>query len=960
MDNAVNSQRRELLVLLAWCLLVLLAWGLWLWRLDASDLTFDEAATYFIAHRPLLDILEYLRAAVREHPPVYYLLIQGWMAMAGTSEFSLRFFSAGAGLVALVLTGWLSRLVMGRPVGAAGLLPAAAGLLPAALLAVIPGMVYYARDARMYSLGVAWTALSAGLFLRDWLPAREWPRRAAFVSLAAVHFLAVFTHYYLLLPILVQPLVLLVTRRWRPFLAWCAVHCIPAVVGLAWLWLSPGLQMTTAGFWQRLVAVVPARFQLFHLLGKILFSPVVQVRFRLLYWLLALAGGGVLLALWHRRPVGIWLALSLVVPPALAFQVPQPPAARYLIFLSPFLALALGFLGTVLLRLRPRWLAWSAGPGLAVGMACLLAAGGLDQAITFDRSHYGRTLEMVRAYARPGDGILFYGPWQWIQFQYYDPGGLPPITALPPYAPPRLKPDEAQPVLERLLARYERLWVIPAAVEDVDPDHFVYDWLNEHAHAGWRTADFRLYLPLLPPDAPSQPVQVVFGDVLRLESVAWGPRSVPAGEPLRLALRWTPLRRPDHNLRLTLRLADASGHVWAQVQTGIGSGDQGTVGTEYEGLLVPQGAPPGEYTVRVMVADDETDEPFLVDGAKWKSTLRFEVVEPAHAPVLVDLPHPESTAFCPPDGADCVTLAGYEPGGLRFQQGHAVPLAVHWLVPDAALPEVQVRLRVLHRPGLLGREATSIVTRTLVLPSAGAAGSSTPLPGDTQGPFRAALPVVTRNRLVYPPGSAAAHVSGRLVTLPTALTLPPDAPTGPAQVAVEVLGADGVLWTTAEGATAFSLFDITVESRPVLRRAPAGLTSIQADFGDEVGLRGYRVEGEPVPGGQLYLTYAWHARTRPTAIYAVFNHLTAAGGELVAQADGWPQEGRMLTIQWQAGEYVEDHHTLAIPSDAPPGPYTLYVGLYDAATNERQPAFLDGQRLPGDRVQISLPGESGR
>ena len=515
-------------------------------------------------------------------------------------------------------------------------------------------------------------------------------------------------------------------------------------------------------------------------------------------------------------------------------------------------------------------------------------------------------------------------------------------------------------MLERLLARHQRLWVLPAAVEDVDPDHFVYDWLNEHAHAVWRTEDFRLYLPPLPPDAPSQPVQVAFGDVLRLERVAWGPQSVPAGEPLRLALHWTPLRRPEHNLRLTLRLADASAHVWAEVQTGIGSEGQDEVGTEYEGLLVPQGAPPGEYTVRLMVSDDETGEPFLVEGSKWTSALVVEIVEPTHAPVLAGLPHPESIPFCSPGGADCVTLAGYEPGGLRFQQGHAVPLTLHWLIPDTTSSELQLCLRVVHRPGLLGREATPVVTRTLALPSSDAPGTLAPSPTGLQGPFRAMLPVVVRNFLVHPSGSTAAPESGRLVTLPAALALPPDALTGPAQVTVEVLGADGVPWMTAEGATTFSLFDVTVEDRPVLRRVPAGLTLVQADFGDEVGLRGYRVEGEPVPGGQLQLTYAWHARTRPTAIYAVFNHLTAAGGELVAQADGWPQEGRMLTIQWQAGEYVEDHYTLAIPSDAPPGPYTLYVGLYDAATNERQPAFLDGQPLPGDRVQIPLPGESGR
>ena len=193
----------------------------------------------------------------------------------------------------------------------------------------------------------------------------------------------------------------------------------------------------------------------------------------------------------------------------------------------------------------------------------------------------------------------------------------------------------------------------------------------------------------------------------------------------------------------------------------------------------------------------------------------------------------------------------------------------------------------------------------------------------------------------------------------TALTLPPDAPTGPARVEVEVLGPDGVPWATAEGDPVFPLFEITVASRPVLRRLPAEMTAVEIDFGDEMGLRGYRVEGDARPGGELRVTYAWYARTHPTAVYAVFNHLVTADGALVVQTDGWPQEGRMLTIQWQAGEYIEDTYTLPIPPDAAPGPYTLYVGLYDAATDDRQMAFQDGQRLPEDRVPVPLPGGDG-
>jgi hypothetical protein len=207
------------------------------------------------------------------------------------------------------------------------------------------------------------------------------------------------------------------------------------------------------------------------------------------------------------------------------------------------------------------------------------------------------------------------------------------------------------------------------------------------------------------------------------------------------------------------------------------------------------------------------------------------------------------------------------------------------------------------------------------------------------------------------PGTPDPQPIVRLLTQQTAVELPPEAATGRARIVLEVLGADGRPWLTGDGKPALSLFNIVIEGRPVKRRLPAELIPLSVDFGDEMGLRGYRVEGEARPGGEVRVTYAWYARTQPTAIYSVFNHLLDVRGAMVAQTDGWPQAGRMLTIQWQKGEYIEDTHSVMIPADAAPGPYTLYVGLYDAATGVRQPAYQAGRLVPDDRIPIPLPPE---
>jgi hypothetical protein len=174
------------------------------------------------------------------------------------------------------------------------------------------------------------------------------------------------------------------------------------------------------------------------------------------------------------------------------------------------------------------------------------------------------------------------------------------------------------------------------------------------------------------------------------------------------------------------------------------------------------------------------------------------------------------------------------------------------------------------------------------------------------------------------------------------------------------MDSDGNFWTGSDGKSVFPLFAIRIEDRPVLRRLPAGLNGIEADFGEEIGLRGYRIDGEARPGEDLQISYAWYARAAPSAIYAVFNHLISEDGQTVTQIDGWPQEGRMLSIQWRPGEYIGDHHTLTIPPDAPPGPYVIRLGLYDAATGTRLPVYLNGQRLTGDYLTIEVAGEENR
>jgi len=83
------------------------------------------------------------------YPPLYALLLGGWIRLLGDTEVVLRAFSVVAGLAAL-LAGWRwAHEALGRwP-----------GLLAMGLLAVSPLAVANARDARMYSLETAFATI---------------------------------------------------------------------------------------------------------------------------------------------------------------------------------------------------------------------------------------------------------------------------------------------------------------------------------------------------------------------------------------------------------------------------------------------------------------------------------------------------------------------------------------------------------------------------------------------------------------------------------------------------------------------------------------------------------------------------------------------------------------------------------------------------------------------------------
>jgi len=119
-------------------------------------------------------------------------------------------------------------------------------------------------------------------------------------------------------------------------------------------------------------------------------------------------------------------------------------------------------------------------------------------------------------------------------------------------------------------------------------------------------------------------------------------------------------------------------------------------------------------------------------------------------------------------------------------------------------------------------------------------------------------------------------------------------------------------------------------------------------FGNTIRLAGYDAAPDAVkPGGATEITLAWQPITRLGADYTTFVHLINANGDKIAQSDHRPGGAYYPTSLWKPGETLIDKHTLALPADLGPAPYTIVVGLYDNAA--------DYQHL-GEPQQVGIVG----
>ena len=185
-----------------------------------------------------------------------------------------------------------------------------------------------------------------------------------------------------------------------------------------------------------------------------------------------------------------------------------------------------------------------------------------------------------------------------------------------------------------------------------------------------------------------------------------------------------------------------------------------------------------------------------------------------------------------------------------------------------------------------------------------------------------------------------------------AINVSPGTPPGEYQISVAVPAPD-------EDSQGIFVEPIALPRRFATREELDMSHSVDVRLADRAALLGYRTTDPDIgPGDSIDLTLFWQALEKMKQNYTVFVHLQAADGALVAQQDNQPVAGFYPTSRWVTGEIVRDPYRLTVPQDAPPGPYRLLVGLYDAATGVRLPISAPGQ--PAFQDAVELTGSGGR
>jgi hypothetical protein len=864
-----------------------LAYGLRCISLGNSDLWLDEAVSYFVARKPLPEILAYSATNVREHPPGYYVGLHLWMLVAGQSEFALRFLAVMGGVLSVALVAVLARRWFGDRIA----------LLAAVLMAVQPMAAQYSREARMYTWAIA--AVLLGVYLLDRAIRRN--RWRDWVLFAAVTLATLSLHYLTILLLLAYGLFLVI--RWRGLAGrWrlAGILGFLVLIPLGWIVLLPGPRdtaLSTLGEGLRtgwsLARLEPVYTR--SALGGAAdtMQPALAIVLASASWLLVLLG---IVAMpqprgQSRRTLQWLLASILIVPPLVASFLFVVMIGRHYSFTLGLFTIGLVLGGLALFR-RSRAL------GIAVLAALLAYNSYLCSGNLFGTYRpFSPAMEYATARAYAGEPLVYTHFFEWVLNSYYNRADLPAY-----YIPDsdiqlsvRAATRRAADVLDHNSSAWLMLFPGLLNTERVEE---AFDALAYPAEKVWFPGGRGVVHYFAARPLTEHPGNMTWKDQIGLTRWWISGDTVAGGDALRLEFEWQRLRPVKGPVLVALTLVGPDKTVWA---TRVGEPCNGRCPTsawadspvvDRQALDVPSDIPPGEYELRIAWLGSDGDPTMgrLPGQALAQKDLPLAVVrvDPPSSGVAVSPPMADRLNV---DFGKGLVLQGAELDDVHMQGGETLVLPLQWSVQEPQSP-LALELR-LERIGW--RYAI-------------------------QQPIGPAW---------YP---SEAWTPGRSVKVQPQFAIPGSLPPATYRASVAVIETDtGSLRGQAR------LGALTIIDRPHRYDVPSDGAVVDQIWSEGIALLRVKAPESALPGDALPLTLVWQAQGPTQRNWKVFVHLLDAYGTVWAQGDGYPADSGAATPTWREGEVIVDNHVVDLPPDLPAGSYTVRVGFYDENTGERLP-----------------------
>jgi hypothetical protein len=658
-----ESQRTGWLVVV----LVLIAFALRVYRLDAYALRGDESFTAIFVTQPLEELWDGIRN-VEPNPPFYYLLLRGAIHLWGESDWAARFLSAWFGVLAVPLLYRLARALLagqaggGRPRGEHAWGQRAA-LLAALLLAINPYQIWHSQDVRNYTVWPALSLASLCFLVKVLRQPSNRPWLWAGYLLTAL--LSLYTHYYDTFSLLFQNVFVLAFygRQGAIVRRWIGAQAILASLYLPWLLFGSSRPLT----YQAETAVpgllgMAARSLSAFALGETIPQALATALLPALALLVIL---GLAVALRRGRQVLGFLVLYLGIPLMCAWLLAQWRPIfreRYQNVIAPgvYLAFALALSALALAALRAGARGRRLGLGLAAVLGLILLI--VPSVISLGHYHFNPAyaksgdwhalVDYLSEHAGPGDVIVQNYPDPGLAYYYHGPATrrvMPDRSAVDQVGEIEVNRLATGRALGRLLEQHERLWLLPTE-SNWDPENFVESWLERRARKVkevhidvYRLVAYERAEAANPSIA--HPLEVRLGDVVQLlgfDLEAEGGCQVlkqpeggkarlsisdPASCTLNLTLYWRAQALMDQNYTVFTHLIGAGGQIWAQHD---GQPEGGGFPTREwfprdvivdEHHLQPAGEniPPGPYSLEVGMYQLEENTRLSARGAEGEA-----------------------------------------------------------------------------------------------------------------------------------------------------------------------------------------------------------------------------------------------------------------------------------------------------------------------------------------------------